>query len=86
MNQFYIQLLVWVVAVGVAFAILWKNGYLARLSAYVSETRDELKKCTWPTRDELMQSTLLIAVVMGSLGIFTMAVDFVVLYVVKKLV
>ena len=86
MNQFYIQLLVWVVAVGVAFAILWKNGYLARLSAYVSETRDELKKCTWPTRDELMQSTLLIAVVMGSLGVFTMAVDFVVLYVVKKLV
>jgi len=85
-NQFYIQLLVWVVAVGVAFAILWKNGYLARLSAYVSETRDELKKCTWPTRDELMQSTLLIAVVMGSLGVFTMAVDFVVLYVVKKLV
>ncbi len=86
MNQFYIQLLVWVVAVGVAFAILWKNGYLARLSAYVSETRDELRKCTWPTRDELLQSTLLIAVVMGSLGVFTMAVDFVVLYLVKKLV
>ena len=86
MDKFYIQLLVWVVVVGAAFAILWKNGYLARLSTYVAETREELRKCTWPTRDELIQSTLLIAVVISSLGVFTMAVDFVVLYVIKRLV
>ena len=84
--NFYLQLLVWVVVVGAAFAILWKNGYLASLSLYVGETREELRKCTWPTRDELIQSTLLIALVIASLGVFTMVVDFVVLYVIKKLV
>ena len=84
-SKFYIQLLIWAVVVGGAFALLWKQGYLARLANYVGETREELRKCSWPTRDELWQSTMLIAVVMFSLGIFTIVVDFVVLKFVRSL-
>jgi len=44
-----------------------------------------LRKCSWPTKDELWQSTMLIAVVMFGLGMFTIVVDFVVLKFVRIL-
>jgi preprotein translocase subunit SecE len=66
-----------VAIIGAIFAFLWWRGYLKRLSAYVAETREELKKCTWPTWDELKGSTVLVFVAMLVLGLFTVAVDFV---------
>jgi preprotein translocase SecE subunit len=78
-KAFFIQLLIWVVAVGVVFGLAWKQGYLASLSKYIGETRDELKKCSWPTQAELWQSTVLIATTIALIGVFTMVVDFVVL-------
>jgi preprotein translocase subunit SecE len=84
-NKFYIQLAVWAVIVIVSFGFLWKQGYLLRLSNYVGETREELRKCSWPSRAELWQSTILIAVVMFSLGLFTIVVDFLVLKFVRTL-
>ena len=85
MQNFYIQLLVWAAVIGGLFAFLWKQGYLARLSTYVGETRDELRKCSWPSKDELWQSTLMVAVVIFGLGLFTVVVDFVVLKFVRSL-
>jgi hypothetical protein len=52
--------LIWVALIGAAFAILWWQGQLTRLAAYVEETREELKKCTWPTWDELKGSTVVV--------------------------
>ena len=63
--------------VGVAFAILWRTGSLARLSLYIQETKEELRKCTWPTWDELWSSTVLIAICIVALGTFTMVVDYI---------
>ena len=85
MSKFYIQLLIWALVVAGAFGFLWKQGYLARLAGYVGETREELKKCSWPSKDELWQSTMLIAVVMFTLGVFTILVDFGVLKFVRSL-
>ena len=85
MNKFYIQLLIWGLVILGAFLFLWKQGYLLRLSSYVGETREELRKCSWPSRAELWQSTVLIAVVMFALGLFTIVVDFVVLKFVRTL-
>jgi preprotein translocase subunit SecE len=82
-SNFYIKLLVWTVAVGALFAFCWKRGYLAKLASYVAETREELKKCSWPTREELWQSTVLIGIVIASLGLFTIGVDFIILKVVR---
>jgi preprotein translocase SecE subunit len=74
------KILIWVGIVAVIFAFAWWKGYLLRLSNYVQETREELRKCTWPTRDELKGSTVLIAVGTTILGVFTVLVDQVFFY------
>ena len=66
---------IWVAVIGGAFLWLWRGGHLARFAAYVHSTREELKKCTWPTWDELKGSTFLIAVSIVLLGLFTVVVD-----------
>jgi len=66
-----------VAVIGAVFAFLWWRGYLKRLAAYIAETREELRKCTWPTWDELKGSTVLVFVTMIVLGVFTVVVDFV---------
>ena len=61
------------------FAVLWYSGNLARLRTYVLETREELRKCTWPTLDELKGSTVVVIISIALLGAFTVAVDYVLL-------
>ena len=70
-----IWILVWAVLVGGIFAWLWRGGYLARLTVYVQQTKEELRKCTWPTWDELKGSTVIVAVAIVLLGGFTVVVD-----------
>ena len=67
--------------VGGAFAVLWWKGYLLQVSTYVQGTREELRKCTWPTWEELKGSTVLITVAIVLLGLFIVAVDYVFYYV-----
>lgn len=40
------------------------------------ETKDELLKCSWPTRNELRDSTIVVIVAIAILGLFTMVSDF----------
>ena len=63
--------------VGIAFAVLWYKGYLVRFANYVQQTREELKKCTWPTWDELKGSTVVVFISILLLGLFTVLVDLV---------
>jgi len=63
------------VVIGAVFAYLWWQGQIRRLAVYVQETREELKKCSWPTWEELKGSTVLIFVTTGLLGAFTVLVD-----------
>ena len=72
-----VRIAIWVAVVGVLFGVLWRKGYLARLTLYVQQTREELRKCTWPTWDELKGSTVVVAVSILLLGGFTVLVDFV---------
>jgi len=74
-KNFYIQLLIWVVVVGVLFGVLWRTGQLLRLANYVQETKEELKKCTWPSRDELKGSTFVVLLSIAGLGAFTFVAD-----------
>jgi preprotein translocase subunit SecE len=82
-KNFYIQLLIWVVVVGVVFGVLWRTGQLLRMANYVQETREELKKCTWPSWDELKGSTIVVLVSILMLGVFTMVVDLLLTFFVK---
>lgn len=67
------------------FAILWWQGQLKRFAAYIAETREELKKCTWPTWDELKGSTVLVMVSILLIGLFTVVVDYVLANVFTRL-
>ena len=67
-----------VAVVGIAFGVLWRKGYLLRISNYVVETREELKKCTWPSFEELKGSTVVVMITLALLGAFTVGVDYVV--------
>ena len=70
----------------VVFVILLRRGAFLRISAYIGETQEELKKCTWPTWEELKGSTVVVAVSILLLGGFTVGVDAVVTYIVKAIV
>jgi preprotein translocase subunit SecE len=76
-------IIIWVVIIGASFAYAWWKGYLVRLSNYVAQTREELRKCTWPTWDELKGSTVLVSVAIALLGLFTYGIDTVFYYLVR---
>ena len=70
-----VKIIIWVVVVGALFAWLWRAGHLARFTDYVKATREELRKCTWPSWDELKGSTLVVFISIILLGGFTVAID-----------
>lgn len=78
-------ILIWAVVIGGTFALLWRGGHLARFAAYVQQTKEELRKCTWPTFDELKGSTVVVAIATVLLGGFTVVVDFVTTILVRWL-
>lgn len=71
--------------IAVVFGIMWYTGQLARLSQYIAETREELKKCTWPTWNELKGSTIVVLISILILGGFTVAVDAVLVWCVRHI-
>ena len=75
MDRKYIEIAIWAGAIAVTFAVLWYTGNLVKLRNYVLETREELRKCTWPTWDELKGSTVLVFISVILLGIFTVVID-----------
>jgi preprotein translocase subunit SecE len=66
---------IWVAVIAAIFAVLWWKGQVQRLAAYWRLTVEELKKCTWPTWDELKGSIVVVAVAIILLGLFTFVVD-----------
>ncbi|MCF7765690.1 MAG: preprotein translocase subunit SecE [Verrucomicrobia bacterium] len=53
------------------------------MADYVAETREELRKCTWPSFQELKGSTLIVMVTILLLGVFTFCIDFVISMLVR---
>jgi preprotein translocase subunit SecE len=78
-----VKLGIWVAVIGAIFVFLWRKGHLMRISNYVAETREELKKCTWPSTEELKGSTVVVMVTLALLGAFTVGVDFVISQLVR---
>jgi preprotein translocase subunit SecE len=72
----WIHIAIWAVLIGAAFTYLWWQGQITSFANYIRETREELKKCSWPSWVELRGSTTLIAVVIVILGAFVVIVDF----------
>jgi preprotein translocase subunit SecE len=85
MNSEYLKLGLWVAVVGALFAFAWRKGYLRRLTNYSQETQQELKKCTWPTREELRGSTVVVVVAFALLASYTMVVDQVLMRIIRSM-
>ena len=43
---------------------------IGALKTFLGEVKAELKKCTWPTRQELLGSTMVVVVSVVILGVF----------------
>ena len=67
--------MIWAVVIGAIFGYLWWQGQVRRFAVYIQETREELKKCSWPTWQELKGSTVVIAISIVLLGVFVMVAD-----------
>lgn len=82
MNEL-VKIGIWVVIIGGVFAYLWRKGHLMKISTYVAETREELRKCTWPSREELTGSTIVVLISTTLLSLFIIGSDFVILKLVR---
>ncbi|MGB9814319.1 MAG: preprotein translocase subunit SecE [Thermovenabulum sp.] len=51
------------------------EGFLKRSGRFFKEVRSELKKVTWPTKQELISSTLVVIVSVALVGAFIWIVD-----------
>ncbi len=58
---------------------------LSKITEFVNETRREIAKVTWPTRKEVLTTTAMIAVMAILFGVFFLVVDWVMGYVVGKI-
>ncbi|MBO61253.1 MAG: preprotein translocase subunit SecE [Verrucomicrobiales bacterium] len=68
----------WIIWGAVLLVILFvakKRGWLDRIRIFFLQTREELSKCSWPTRDELKGSTWMVLVAVFLLGAFTFLAD-----------
>ena len=74
------------VVVMVVFVLLLRAGYFLKISAYWGEMMDEMRKCTWPTWDELLGSTVLVIVAVAMIGGFTVGVDYICSNIIKALI
>jgi len=79
----YLSLVIWIVVIGAIFGFLWQRGYLVRIRDYCAETQEELKKCTWPSVDELKGSTVVVMLTIVLLGLFTVSVDWLLSMVIR---
>jgi len=51
------------------------NKWMNKARAFINDTITELKKCSWPQREELYESTILVIVTVLFLALFVALVD-----------
>lgn len=57
----------------------------ARIRVFFENTMEEMRKCSWPSRDQLLESTLLVLVATAVLTIYCFGIDQVLLYLITLL-
>jgi preprotein translocase subunit SecE len=58
----------------------------AKIANFLKEVRIELKKVTWPTRQETIRYTLLVLAVSGGVAIFLGGLDYLFSFLISKFV
>ncbi|PIQ85910.1 MAG: preprotein translocase subunit SecE [Candidatus Omnitrophica bacterium CG11_big_fil_rev_8_21_14_0_20_45_26] len=57
-----------------------------KFTSFFSESKQELKRVSWPTRDELVQSTILVIVVTLIMAVFIGILDAIFSFLIRLLV
>jgi preprotein translocase subunit SecE len=73
------------VVVGVSAAIAYRTAVGQRLWGFVSDSRMEVRKVVWPTRQETVQTTLIVFVMVLIMGILLWLFDMVLMSIVRAL-
>lgn len=50
---------------------------IKKTKLFYNEVQSEMKKVSWPTREELVESTVIVMISVAALAVFIGAVDFV---------
>jgi preprotein translocase subunit SecE len=80
-----LRALVLLASVGVALALAYRTAAGKALWSYVIGSRTELRKVVWPSRQESLQATLMIAVVVLIMSLLLWGLDALLLLGVKSL-
>ena len=59
---------------------------MANPASFLRETKDELKKVVWPTRQEVIRLTLVVILVSLIVGVFLGGLDFVFVKVIETII
>ncbi|MDD5697042.1 MAG: preprotein translocase subunit SecE [Victivallaceae bacterium] len=59
------------------------HSVMFKVRQFLNTTVSELYKCTWPSRSELLESTLLVMVTIVALAVFVFVVDQAAVFMVK---
>ena len=81
-----LPVIIGILVAAVIFVMLWRKGAFLRISNYFRETQEELKKCSWPSWEELKGSTVVVVMAIALLGGFTVVVDFVIAMIIRNIV
>ena len=65
----------WLIFFVAVFIWMWRTGKIGAIKQYIIETREQLRKSTWPTRDELKQHITVVLISSLLLAIFTFVAD-----------
>ena len=60
-------------------------GWVAKARQFVGDTIEELHKCTWPKRNELVETTVVVLVAIGVLTLFVFGIDSVAQFAIRLL-
>lgn len=90
-NQYFsaystpVKLIGWLVWLSITLAVAYFTELGSKGLAYAKESRQELGKVVWPTRQETTQMTLIIMVVVSIVSLLLWAVDSGLLWAVGKI-
>ncbi len=61
------------------------NKYIGKANQYYRDVIGEMRKVVWPSREEIKELTIVVLTVSGILALFTFLVDWVINFVMGKL-
>ena len=63
-----------------------KNNIFVRIKEYLADVRGEMKKVTWPNKNDLYKTTIAVIVSSVIFGVYLFAIDFIFSRIVKQII